>query len=120
MWKPLVLGASGASCGGQIKPPDGPGGVKIDPWRAPGGSWKLLSSSGELRGVVAGVVEGSRGLLGGVLVCLGAVLGSSWRLLGPSWEPIKLGAKRAPKGCPRGLEMELPVGSCGTLIFDNI
>ena len=84
-----------------------PGEVKIDPWRVPGGSWKPLSSSGWLLVVVAGVLEGSRGLLGGVLICLGAILGSSWRLLGSSWEPIRSqkGAQRVPKrvgnGAPR-------------------
>ena len=82
--------------GVQSNPQTTPGVVKIDPWRVPGGSWTPLSSSGEPLGVVAGVLEGSKGMLGGVLVCPGAIWGSFWRLLGPSWEPI-----RSPKGAPR-------------------
>ena len=76
--------------GGPNRPPDG----------LPRSSRTPLSSSGELLGVAAGVLEASRGLLGGVLVCLG-----------------QLGANRAPKGWLGGLEMELPADTDETLIF---
>ena len=67
--------------GVKIDPQTVPGVVKIDPWRVPGGSWTPLSSSGELLGVVAGVLDFSRGLRGGVLVCLVGVLEASWGVL---------------------------------------
>ena len=86
--------------------------------------------------------EGSVGALGRILAALesslalllgswrapGACLEASWCVLEPSWGRLggswghlgsQLGAKRVPKGCPRGLEMGLRVESCETLFFDD-
>ena len=52
-----------------------PGGVKIDPWRVPGGSWKALSTFGRVLGGTAGIPEGSGSRLGGVLGPSGSHLG---------------------------------------------
>ena len=52
-----------------------PGGVKIDVWRVPEGSWKPLSTSGRVLGGTAGIPEGSRSRLGGVLGPSGSHLG---------------------------------------------
>ena len=64
-----------------------PGGVKIDPWIVPGGSWKPLSTSGGVLGGAAGIPEGSGSRLGGILgpsgSHLGGLLGS---LLGTFFE----------------------------------
>ena len=52
-----------------------PGGVKIGPWRVPGGSWKPLSTSGGVLGGAAGIPEGSRSRIGVVLGPSGSHLG---------------------------------------------
>ena len=58
-----------------------PGGVKIAPWRVPGGSWKPLSTSGGVLGGAAGIPEGSGSRLGGVLGPSGSHFGGLLGLL---------------------------------------
>ena len=52
--------------GAKIDPQTVPGGVKIELWRVPGGSWKPLGTSGGVLGGAAGIPEGSGSRLGGL------------------------------------------------------
>ena len=62
----------------KIDPQTVPGGVKIELWRVPGGSWKPLGTSGGVLGGAAGIPEGSGSRLEGLLVPNGS-LGSLFR-----------------------------------------
>ena len=51
----------------KIDPQTVPGGVKIELWGVPGGSWKPLGTSGGVLGGAAGIPEGSGSRLEGLL-----------------------------------------------------
>ena len=67
--------------GANIDPQMVPGGVKIELWRVPEGSWKLLGTSGGVLGGAAGIPEGSGSRLEGLLGPNGSHFGSLLGLL---------------------------------------
>ena len=67
-------------------------------WRPLGGLLELLKMLGRLRG----------GASGGLWVAIGGLLECSWGPLGALLDRFRglLGAKRSPRGCPRGSKIE--------------
>ena len=66
----------GAPGGSKSTPRRSRGGVKIELWRVPRGSWKPLGTSGGVLGGAAGIPEGSGSRLEGLLVPNGSHFGT--------------------------------------------